>query len=130
MSLKNQIESKPNGIAKSILKGSFFILLFLAAFSCTNNNEEDLNPDDDCPTENEAYDGDISQILNTSCATTGCHAAGGGLPSLADYASANSLKERIMVRAITEKTMPPAGPLSDCDIKKLKAWIDAGAPKN
>jgi hypothetical protein len=84
-----------------------------------------------------SYSVDIKPIIDAKC-TGGCHSPsrldGGydlsgydGLKSAADnealYASITS--------SLASSRMPKDGDaLPDCDIKKIKAWVDAGAPKN
>ena len=75
------------------------------------------------------YSKDISVIINSKCAVSGCHVAGAQPPNLSSYASLTSGNNiaRVKDRAITLKTMPAAGALNSCEITKLKTWIDNGA---
>ena len=92
-----------------------------------------------CTTSGVTYSATITGIINTyGCLNSSCH--GGSTPasgfSLADY---NGVKAKVtdgrLFGAISHASgfspMPKnAGKMSECDIKKVKAWIDAGAPNN
>ena len=65
--------------------------------------------------------------MATSCAIPGCHVTVDGVtPDLSDSATVFDKVDRIQIRAINEKTMPPSAPLSKCDINSLQRWIDGG----
>src|SRR5487761_854495 len=82
---------------------------------------------------------DIQPIFNQNCVD--CHSgssasAGLQLDSaqgvLAGGASGKAIvpgnsKESLLVQKITEKSMPPGGPLSDQQIALIAAWVDQGA---
>lgn len=105
-------------------------ILFLS--SCYYDNREELYPVDPnaCVTDNLVYNGQMDVIFNTSCALSGCHVAGVQLLDLSTYEGVNANLERIKVRAVIEKTMPQAGPLSTCDQDKISQWIADGALEN
>ncbi|MFZ6011343.1 MAG: c-type cytochrome [Bacteroidota bacterium] len=84
------------------------------------------------------YD-DIQSLIHQSCAS--CHRPGGGAPfSLITYDDVNKRADFIR-DVITSRYMPPWRPndhyttfankrsLSDQEINKITAWIDAGTPK-
>lgn len=100
--------------------------------SCYYDNEEDLYPMDpsDCVTENLTYDDQIGVLINLNCANRGCHYTGVQAPALTNYDEVKANLERIQVRALEERTMPPSGPLSTCDHNQLTQWIADGAPEN
>jgi hypothetical protein len=106
-----------------------FIVVSLSA--CYYDNEEQLYPNSGstCDTVNIKYTGSIQLIINAKCATQGCHVAGSQSPDLGDYQKVVSNITRVKVRAIDEKSMPAAGPLSACEINKLTAWINGGTPQ-
>jgi hypothetical protein len=110
-------------------------LAVLSFSSCYYDKEELLYPGSnqpvDCTTVAAKFSADISPIMSGKCATSGCHdvtAAGGVI--LQTYAQISAAKDRINVRCVVQKSMPPSGPLPLSDINKLKCWIDAGAPNN
>ncbi|QNF31983.1 hypothetical protein HUW51_04295 [Adhaeribacter swui] len=105
---------------------------------CASDNEEDLNPQPNaCDTSAVTFSGTVNAILqNNGCKN--CHAAsaGSGGVVLDSYAE---VKKRAddgrLLGAISHASgyapMPLGGTkLSDCDIAKVKKWIDNGAPNN
>ncbi len=117
--------------------GYFIPMLFCAVLlgSCYYDKEELLYPGAnrpvDCATVPAKFSADVSPIISSKCATAGCHnttAAGGVV--LQTYAQISAAKDRINVRCVVQKSMPPSGPLPQADINKIKCWIDAGAPNN
>ena len=83
---------------------------------------------DECDTTQFTFSGQINYIIERSCATSsGCHGAG---TTNSEFTSYNEISQRaaaIEQRAIIYKNMPPASPLSDCEMLLLKKWIDGGA---
>jgi hypothetical protein len=50
--------------------------------------------------------------------------------SLVTYGDVISHLDRIQIRAIEQRTMPPSAPIpADSDLEDLEIWIDAGAPE-
>lgn len=113
-----------------ILSGTL-ILAVTFILGCSADNEEELFPEEsaNCDTTELTYTNDISFILNANCATSGCHEAGGQSPDYSNYTSVVANKEGIQRRAINEKTMPPLGALSNCNLNKLQAWLDNNTPE-
>jgi len=114
-----------------------FLLFTLAAASgCYYDIEEELY---NCSVDPAAvkYSSTVSNIL-TSNGCTGCHsntAPAGGF-NLSNY---NGVKAAVsagrLYGAINHEPgfipMPQGGgKINSCDIKRIKAWIDAGAPNN
>lgn len=101
--------------------------------SCYYDKEETLYPNSStntsCDTSLAKYSKDVSVIINSKCAVSGCHVAGSQTPDLSSYAALTSSNNitRVQERAINSKTMPAAGPLSACEITKLQLWINNGA---
>ncbi len=105
--------------------------LFLV--SCTNYKEDLLTDPALCVTDNVSFSKDIVPILNNSCNTTGCHTAGGFAPGyLTNHAEVIAMLDggKLINRVAETMDMPPSGPLSDCQIDKIKAWVDQGAKNN
>ncbi|MBV6425601.1 MAG: hypothetical protein KIPDCIKN_00082 [Haliscomenobacter sp.] len=105
----------------------------LLAFSCTNEKVEEPNG---CDTSNVKYSTDIAPIVQSSC-SNGCH--NGNTPSagfrLDSYAAIKvKVDQGRLYGAVAQlagfSAMPVGGRLSDCNISKIKAWVDAGAPNN
>ena len=112
------------------------LMLVLFATSCYYDNAEELNQNfpQDCNVNNVTYSVDVSGIMSAYC--IGCHsgAAPQGQLDLTTYnnvmSAAKSTRDRINRPAGSSGVMPQGGKLSDCDIKTINAWIDAGAPNN
>ena len=91
-----------------------------------------------CNTTNVTYSTTIRNIL-TNNACLNCHGtpASNGAPfSLEGYANVKAqVDAHRLFGAINHENgfapMPQGGPkMNQCDINKVKAWIDAGAPNN
>jgi hypothetical protein len=91
---------------------------------------------DTCSTANTTYSGTITSIFTTN----GCYSCHGDIPSngapfsLVGYSNVVAQKSRL-VGAISHANgfapMPQGLPkLSECDINKVKAWMQAGTPDN
>lgn len=79
-----------------------------------------------------SFASDIEPIIQTRCATSGCHVAGGSAPfTLNGYAEISARAVRIKVRS-EAGTMPPSGSpgLSQLQVDLISAWVDAGADDN
>ena len=79
-----------------------------------------------------SFANDVFPIMQSNCATSGCHVSGGSAPFvIAGYSDVKandiSIKSRVSAR-----TMPPSGSnaLSNDQINTIVAWVDAGAPNN
>lgn len=103
------------------------IMLAIVLNSC----KDDLG-NIDCSSISSSYSTAIKPLIDANCTTAGCHNAGStrgdftvysGLKAVAD---AGTLEEKV----INEKSMPPSGALSVDDRKKIKCWLEAGAPNN
>ncbi|QEC68548.1 hypothetical protein FRZ67_14995 [Panacibacter ginsenosidivorans] len=93
-----------------------------------------------CDTTNVQLSTDLNNIMSVSCFS--CHSSAnassfGGNYNLEDYntiktaASNGKLLSSIKQDGILALPMPQSGAkLSDCNINKFSAWINAGAPEN
>lgn len=116
-----------------------FCLLIVTGTGCYYDIEAELYPGNPAPCEavNVTYTATIQAILNNN-GCTGCHSGGApsGNVSLQDY---NNVKVHAasgrLVGAINHSPgfspMPQGGAkISQCEIDRVKAWVDAGAPNN
>jgi hypothetical protein len=119
-----------------ILLSALFIAAVFSTTSCKYNNQETLYPK--CDTTTVTYTGTIVPILQSNCYR--CHGTssntGSGGIILQDY---NVLKGfaadgRLYGNAAHLPGYIPmpydGGKLSDCDLAKLKNWVDKGYPNN
>lgn len=113
------------------MKKIFLLLAITASLqSCYNDSEEAIYGEVNCDVTAVTYTTDVAPIINSSCATTACHASGGSGPGnfndfseLAAKVADGSFENRVLV----QMTMPPNVPLQDCELQILQAWIDNGA---
>ncbi|CAI8167998.1 MAG: Uncharacterised protein [Cryomorphaceae bacterium] len=120
-----------------LLTASGLISLLLLIPSCTSDNIDDkYGPGSACDTAAVTFSQDIKAIIGQNCEM--CHngnSASGGLnlaghENIQNSALSGTLMDRVERPMSDPLSMPPAGPLSDCDQKKLMAWINQGAPNN
>ena len=120
-----------------------FAFVSISLTSCYYDVDEELNPpltNNDCDTTASKFAADIQPILNSNCATSGCHTAAviaGGyvFDNYTDVKSTIVNDSARFIGSILQQTgyspMPKGGgKLSDCNISKIKAWIASGAPNN
>lgn len=110
----------------------YFMSLLLCAFlftQCTDDNEEELNPDNCFIDDNHTYSDNISSIIDGNCATAGCHDGNNSLVDLSSYTGVSNIAENGNLErvVILEQSMPPSGPLSECDQEEIQQWINEGA---
>lgn len=126
---------------------SFVLGIFVSVqhISCTTDKLPEPMAGAECDDFDATYDGDISGIINSSCALTGCHVSGGGTPGvfesfegLSDYTNdgPNGLRDRVIVLQNDPNIgMPPDdsnGPteLTEMQLLIFKCWADTGYPEN
>ncbi|SHN46026.1 cytochrome c [Chitinophaga sp. CF418] len=113
--------------------------------SCSKDNEQDItnnpNPPDgggnnSCDTANMKYTANILPIISASCYS--CHGNGnvsGGV-SLGNYAGVKAQVDNgNLLHVVNHDAGYPAMPqggskLSDCNINKIRSWINHGALNN
>jgi mono/diheme cytochrome c family protein len=111
------------------------LLLAISLGSCYYDNEEDLYPGgSSCDTTNVTYSGTVAPIFQANC--NACH--GGSTPSAGlatdSYSAVSANIDRIS-GAINHlqgySPMPQGGDkLSDCDLARIRRWINLGKPNN
>ncbi len=116
-----------------IITGSIVLVI-----GCSKSSEDKLDPpsQSSCDTANMTYNTDIKPILQANCYS--CHGSGqaeGGitLDSYNDvkYVANNGILIGVITQAAGYPPMPQGGSkLSDCDINKIKAWINSGGSNN
>ncbi|RMG79753.1 MAG: hypothetical protein D6707_07600 [Bacteroidetes bacterium] len=98
---------------------------------------ECVESSDYCDTSSVSFANDIQPILNNNC--TGCHnsnSASGNPPVILDnYNDVKTVADNgRLLGAVTGASgyaaMPPSGSLPQCDINKIKSWINNGAANN
>lgn len=112
-----------------------FCICMLVLSACKYHNEDDLYPS--CNTNNISFSGTVTQLL-TSYGCIGCH--NNSVPTArvnleTHLGTVEATQNGRLLGAISHasgfKPMPQGGrKMSDCEISKIKAWIDAGKPNN
>ncbi|HOX77952.1 MAG TPA: hypothetical protein PLW31_07920 [Bacteroidales bacterium] len=125
------------------MKNLIFLAILAIMAGCYYDNEEELypGPGGDCDTTNVTFSGTIFPMIDANC--TGCHSGSApqGNVKLEDYASIAAAAAKpagqygslygAISHASGNSPMPKNGTkFSDCRIKQVKAWIDAGRPNN
>ena len=122
-----------------------FVFALILLTACSKSNEEDLNNNPGgggnnpgtCVTTNMKYSTDIAPIIRGNCFA--CHSNASASISGFSLEGHSNLKAKVdegrLVGAITHASgfaaMPQGGAkLSDCNINKIIAWVNAGAPNN
>ncbi len=123
-----------NNFKKSTAMIAGFLLLF-SVLGCYNDKEELLygkTREVNCSSTSAKYSVDVSPIMQTKCATAGCHtaASSAGGAVLENYSQVAALAGRIKQRCIVDKTMPPGTALTNAEINVLSCWISSGTPNN
>jgi len=110
------------------------IMSFLLSVACTSVNKEELTTGD-CEFTVSTYTANVQPILQNNCIS--CHsgpAPSGGFSMSVFQEIKNRAESGRLSDAINHRDnlkMPYNLPkLSDCDIKKIDAWITAGANEN
>jgi hypothetical protein len=121
-------------MSKKILALS--VITFSIISGCYYHKEDALYGSN-CDTSNVTYSTTIKNLL-TNYGCLGCH-VGGNPPGGINLETYSNVKVMVdngrLYGAITHspgfRPMPDgAAKMNDCDIKKVKAWIDSGAPNN
>lgn len=102
----------------------------LVLSGCYYDIEEELYPGSGgglaCDTTGVTFPVDIMPILNSQCATSGCHtvSGGNGIP-ITNQAQFDGLASngKIRTRVLVQKNMPPSGPLPLCEQHKIDAYL-------
>lgn len=126
---------------------SFYLasLTFVVLVSCSKSNEEDVSGNggntpggnNSCDTSNMKFVTNIKPILSTNCYA--CHSNENFAVSGVKLENYDDLIPHVedgdLIGVITHATgypaMPQGGPkLSDCNINKIRSWINHGALNN
>jgi hypothetical protein len=112
-----------------------FLIVVAALTGCYYDNEEELYPGE-ClvgdATAPEYWTSTIQPVIQTRCAIPACHVPGGDGPGdFTEYANVKAAVDEgiFQQQVFIQRTMPSNGPLPACELQKLQAWVDAGAPE-
>ncbi len=115
----------------------FIVVVFIISCSKDVGELQKKSVPENCDSSsNYTYTNYVLGILNTNCTFSGCHNTGSVNGDFTSYAGIKLKVDNgtFSNRVLVTKDMPPnytSGPssLSDCDLIKLKKWINLGAPQ-
>ena len=128
---------------KKVILYSLALLITVLMFSrCYYDKTQVQYPASNCDTANVSYSTDIISILDAACQS--CHkgASSSSGINLYDYATIKSLAldgkyaygsllSSVSFQGGNPNPMPQSGnQLPQCDINKIRAWVNRGAPDN
>jgi len=111
----------------------FTLLLISATFyNCSSDSTDDLTAP---PPATITYNQNIKAIMNTSCATSGCHNAAGNsgnliLENFTQVRNAFLNRNALGRMESTSNPMPPNGNLPNTSIQMINNWRDQGYLEN
>lgn len=113
---------------KLLLGGTLLAFTILVPYACHLTKKSTL----DCTPIPSTYTNDIAPIISANCMP--CHKAGSLKGDWTTYAGlktavdAGTLEKEVLIK----KEMPPSSrtPLSEDDRKKIRCWLNNGAPNN
>lgn len=120
-------------MGSSLLKIITIISIIFCVDACYYDNEQTLyHPTiTECTTINAKFTTNVMPIITSNCATPSCHnSTGAGGVILTSYDQIFAKLDRIRVRVLVDKTMPPNGSLTSSDLSIIQCWITAGGPNN
>lgn len=115
------------------------VLLLSSLGGCYYDKEEILYPAGSCDTATVTYGATVSGIINTNCnvchSTASANANGGGIQldsytKLKVYVDNGRLMGSINHAGGFSPMPKNATKLNGCDISKIQAWVNKGAPNN
>lgn len=107
-------------------------IIFLICITIINCCKKNEYKNIDCSKINASYANDIKPIIDANCVSSGCHdpASANGNYTTYEGVVARVNNGTLEKRVLINKDMPKSSPLSIEDRKKIKCWINNGAPKN
>lgn len=120
---------------------SFLLIICASVLVVVSCNKDEVPPIDPgaCETDNLTYNNFAKDLVNSTCATSGCHdvnANSNGVPY--PFHNYEVMKAAVDAGRILGSIRREAGfsampkgeaKLSDCNISKMEAWIADGAPE-
>lgn len=111
------------------------LIIMVAAIvfvGCKKSRDSSSVASDVCGSTPKTFSGDVSPIIQSSCATgSGCHGAGSsnGPGALTSYAQVFAARTAIS-SAVSSGLMPKNAPLGTVQKNAIICWINNGAPNN
>ncbi len=126
------ISSSFSALVRPVLTGTAVLLLGLAAGCTYSKAAPEVAPCEATP-QSVTYAGVISPIFEANCRQ--CHSGRGGGIDFSNYQGISRFPSEDLLGSIEHapsySPMPKGrAKLSECDIKRIKVWIEAGKPNN
>jgi uncharacterized membrane protein len=106
------------------------LILFYSFLSCKQDKLPTPQAPTFCDSISATYNDSVKAIIDSKCSVAGCH-LNSQSPNLNNYSQVFGSSNRIAVRALDLKTMPPIGmpQLTEDEIKILTCWKEANFPE-
>jgi hypothetical protein len=107
------------------------VALIVITLGCKKSSDKESEPTVDCGTITTTFSANVSPLMLSSCAKSGCHAAGStnGPGALTNYTQIYN--SRVAIRAaVSSGEMPQDATFSATQKAIVTCWIDAGAANN
>lgn len=113
---------------------SLFAIFIFVTPSCTFDTLEPPVVQEFCDTLNVSYTNQMKTIIDTKCATPGCHIAGFSSGNFSTYDAMISRLESGLIgkRTVELKNMPPQGSptLTEEELDIFNCWLSKDFPEN
>ena len=103
-------------------------VIWVLAGSCTYDKE--VIPENLIECSEITYSQNVKPIIDSSCAISGCHIAGTGLPSWETLSTVQAFADEIKRRTEIRDMPRGGGVLSIDEITTIACWVDGGALDN
>jgi hypothetical protein len=112
---------------KKAITGVLCVVVIIV--SCSKNNNATFT--EDCSSTAKSYSNDVSPIIQSFCAVSGCHASGStnGPGALTGFQQVFNARQAIRA-AVVNGSMPQNGSLTSSQKNAIICWIDNGATNN
>lgn len=110
------------------------IAVIVGVSSCYYDNVEELYGTSPCDVTAVSWTADIQPMIQQNC--VGCHSGAGASAGLdlSTYTAVKTHSSNLVNRMNKPNgdplLMPPSGPLSNCTLNQMDAWVASGAPEN
>ncbi|MBL0046838.1 MAG: hypothetical protein IPP32_01890 [Bacteroidetes bacterium] len=106
------------------------VLAFGTIFVNSCKTPKQTTTEEACATPAPSYSAEIKAIIETKCATEGCHAKGKG-----DFRVFENFKRKVDTgqvrdKVIVKKTMPLKGTLTQSEYQAINCWLKDGGKEN
>ena len=127
-----------DAIMKKVLFSLLVLMISLYGSGCYFDKENELYPQGVCDTSDVKFSTAIQPIIQANCAVAECHVNPNPQAGilLSDYAGVKLIADDgTLLKTINHdpavSPMPKnAAKLTDCQIRKITMWVNAGAPNN